>query len=137
MTPRFLIFWFTSVALLALFSRAGLAGRPESRCAMDGQGARGVHRVELVAKDGTSLPFCSLDCAGRWPDVAAGSWWRVHDEVTGQPLDSDEAIFVMWVQHEGSSSQARVAAFEHSADASRHAADLRGRIVPSPLTSAP
>lgn len=133
---RFVIPWFAFVLALALVGRAGLGEVDPSRCAMDGLEIREVHQVDLVDAERSIASFCCVNCALRWPEPPASSWWRVRDEVTGTPMDAAEASFVLSRAAGGSqgrSTRGQLHVFRSGHDALQHVADFQGRIVPSPL----
>ena len=77
--------------------------------------------------------FCCISCAKEWPDVPAGSWWRVRDEITGEALDADVASFVESSVVTVASRRCRTHAFKNWSDAMNHAATYGGERVADPL----
>jgi len=135
MSARALVLWFLCVGALSFYSRAGVEGQRAGRCSLDGAMLDLTRSVELVTGETTSARFCSLACAESWPEVAPGAWWRVHDEVSGAPLDAGDAVYVespiVTVRARGE----RRHVFAEARDALAHCEAFAGRLIPNPLAA--
>jgi hypothetical protein len=128
-----LALWFAALLVLSLLSRWRLEARRSERCSLDGGRIVPIYQVDLVLADQVLERFCCLRCAGDWPEVPAGAYWRVRDEVTGRELDASVASFVDSPLVTVAARQCRLHAFERWADASSHVAAYGGERVPNPL----
>jgi hypothetical protein len=125
--------WFAALLALSLFSRARIHARRAATCSLDGQRIAPVYEVDLVERDAVLARFCCTACAAEWPDVPPQSWWRVRDEVTGEPLDAEVASFVESSVITNASRRCRTHAFKNWSDAMNHAATYGGERVADPL----
>lgn len=130
---RLTILWFASVLALGVWSRSDLQHRRAERCSLDGVALSPTARVDLVRGAEELARFCCTKCAGRWPEVPDGGWWRVRDETTGASLAASEAIFVKSRLVTSRARQDYVHTFAHLRDALAHAEHFGGRVIPCPL----
>lgn len=115
-----------SVTLLGVESRRG----GPSRCALDGIAIDPVYRVRIVEGNGRERVFCCVRCAQLWLAHAdSSSRFFVTDESRGEEIPADEAWFVRSSVITQNSTRNRIHCFKYRADAERHAAAARGRVL--------
>ncbi len=107
--------------------------RRASRCAFDGLAITPIYRVKLVDQSGHSAEFCCLECALRWQATRGPveQVW-VTDEISGQQILSQDAIFVRSPVVTTPATGNAVHAFATTADAQRHIRASGGRILLGP-----
>ena len=137
MTTRGLVIWFSLVLAVAAFGRWDMERARIGRCRLDGTRITPVFQVDLMQSGQVLASFCSLRCASEWPDVPAGGYWRVRDEVTGEAIDAAAAIFVESAVVTVPSRQDRTHAFGSWIDAMNHASGYDGITVACPLVLPP
>lgn len=125
--------WFAGVAAFALASRAEVTARRGGRCSLDGVTLGPRAAVELVHGERTLARFCCVTCATEWPEVPRDGWWRVFDEVTGEPLDAERALFVESGVPVSRARRDHVHAFAALRDALAHAEAFGGQLIARPL----
>jgi len=125
--------WFAALLALSLFSRAQIHARRSARCSLDGQRIEPIYEVDLVEDREVVARFCCIACAVEWPAVTPQAWWRVRDEITGEPLDARVASFVDSSVVAVASRRCRTHAFKNWSDAMNHAATYGGERVADPL----
>lgn len=107
--------------------------RRAGRCAFDGLTITPIYRVKLVDQAGQTAEFCCLECALRWQATrgpAAQVW--VTDEISGQQIASQDAVFVRSPVITTPATGNCVHAFASTADAQRHIRSSGGRILLGP-----
>ena len=125
--------WFLFVLLLALLGRWRLAGARADRCSLDGSRITPIYRIDLMLGEKVERSFCCVRCARDWPQAVRDGYWRVRDEVSGQPLDAGRAYFVESGVVTVPSRQDRVHVFKEWAAAMDHATMYGGERIPNPL----
>ena len=133
MTRGKLLAWFGIVLALSVYSRWHTRHAGRDRCGLDGSRITPVYRVDLMEDGDPVASFCSIKCAVEWPDVSSVAYWRVRDEMTGQPLDARKAAFVESSVVTVQSRQNRTHVFKQRTDAMAHAAEYDGHQVVNPL----
>jgi len=134
---RRLAVWFGLVLALALYSRWYMDRTRTDRCSLDGNRIEPIYAVHLMLDGKVLARFCCIPCAREWPDVPSGAYWRVTDEITGEPLDATTASFVESSVVTVPSRQARIHVFAHWADAMEHDTRYSGVRIPNPLVIDP
>jgi hypothetical protein len=115
------------LAVAGSLSRRRAAGR----CALDGAEVDPLYRVRVEDERGGSHPFCCVRCAELWLAAHRGRVRGVFvtDEASGQEVGVARATFVRSSVVTRAATGNRVHAFLDPADADRHAASARGRIL--------
>lgn len=133
---RALLGWFALLLGLSLFSRWEWRHERSGRCSLDGNRIAPVHQVDLMADGRVLESFCCVSCAEEWPDVPPESYWRVRDEVTGEPLDASAACFVESSVVTVPARRDHVHAFGSWPEAMSHIAEYGGERLANPLAPA-
>jgi hypothetical protein len=132
--------WFAAVVALALYGRATSSHAGSlGRCSLDGQTLAPIHQVyqvDLMREGRPVASFCCVACARDWPEVRAGDWWQVRDELTGGPLDAACACFVESRIVSNAARGCRLHAFRDWTVAAGHADEFQGKRVDNPLALA-
>jgi len=117
----------TGLALVGSWARHGALGT----CALDGAEIEPLYQVRVVDEEGQSHAFCCIICAKLWLDKRHTSPQAilVTDEASGQEVDADEAFFVRSSVVTRATTQNRIHAFKHRADAERHATTALGMVL--------
>ncbi|NOT02292.1 MAG: hypothetical protein HOP29_16925 [Phycisphaerales bacterium] len=136
MNHRQIGIWLGAVLVISLISRWRVYQSRADRCNLDGNRIEPVRRVDLVRDGETVQSFCCIRCAGDWPDVPADAYWRVHDEITGEPLDASNACFVESRVVTVPSRRDRIHVFKNWADALGHCTQYEGHRIPNPFDPA-
>jgi len=102
---------------------------PGPRCAGDGVALAGSPVVKFVSGDGSETSFCCVSCAEAWPIADPRGRVLVTDEATGQMVRARDAWFVRSLVVAQPATRDRVHTFATKADADRHTAAYRGRIL--------
>ena len=100
------------------------------RCALDGLAIEPLYRVRVDERDGESRVFCCIRCAELW--LAQAEPPRavfVTDEASGEEIPARQAWFVRSSVVTQPATMNRIHAFKNRADAERHAATARGRLL--------
>lgn len=136
MNNRQIGIWLSAVLVISLISRWRVYQSRADRCNLDGNRIEPIRRVDLLRDGKTLQSFCCITCAADWPDVPPGAYWRVHDEITGEALDSASACFVESAVVTVPSRQDRIHVFKNWADALGHCKQYDGRRISNPLEPA-
>lgn len=131
------LLWFTAVLVLSLSSRHALRSANQDRCSLDGSRLVPIYRVDQMLDGAPVASFCCVTCAAEWPESPAGAYWRVRDEVTGQPLDAAVACFVQSTVITVPARQDRVHVFRSWVDALEHLEEFGGSRLTDPFKLAP
>jgi len=115
------------LALVGSWARHGALGT----CALDGAAIEPLYQVRVVDKEGHSHAFCCIRCAELWLAArdASPKTIFVTDEASGQEVNADEAFFVRSSVLTRATTQNRIHAFKHRADAERHATTALGMVL--------
>lgn len=115
------------LAVVGSLSRRRAAGR----CALDGAEIDPLYRVRIEDEHGGSHPFCCIRCAELWLAAHRGKPRNVYvtDETSGQEIEASRASYVRSSVVTRAATGNRVHAFRDAADAERHAASARGRVL--------
>jgi nitrous oxide reductase accessory protein NosL len=115
------------LALVGSWARHSLAGT----CALDGAEIDPVYQVRVVDEEGQSHAFCCIRCAELWQQARDRTPQAIFvtDEASGQEVNADEAFFVRSSVLTRATTQNRIHAFKHRADAERHATTALGRVL--------
>ena len=128
--------WITG--LIGLLLAAALPGIghlarrvPAGRCALDGVAIEPLYRVRVEDDQGRDHEFCCIHCAELWlgRQQAKPRAVYVTDEAGGREIDAPSAYFVRSAVDTTPTVGNRVHAFARRADAERHAAAARGRLL--------
>jgi hypothetical protein len=115
------------LALVGSWARHGLAGT----CALDGAEIEPLYQVRVVDEEGLSHVFCCIRCAELWQQArhTPPKTIFVTDEASGKEVDAAEAFFVRSSVLTRATTQNRIHAFKHRADAERHATTALGMVL--------
>ena len=129
-------FWFTSLVVAVLAVGLPCLGTWSRRqrlpqCAVDGVAVEPIYAVEIAAAEGQSRRFCCIRCAEYWlaRNPSPSTVVQVTDEVTSQPIASQEAFFVRSSVLTNAVTGNRIHAFADRADAEAHANQFRGKLL--------
>ena len=103
-------------------------------CDFDGAPIVPIYAVQTIDAEGVSHDFCCILCAESWlkRQTAAPREVRVTDEVSGQPITAETAIFVRSASVTNQATGNRVHTFKERHDAEQHARDHFGRLLDGP-----
>jgi len=117
---------------------AGLAGRGTAGgvCAQDRVPLKPVYQVEVAMAEGSSVSLCNVTCALLYLEEGGrrAREVTVRDETTGEPIDSEAALYVESEVFTHRESANRIHVFALEADARQHAEHYGGEALPSPFT---
>lgn len=125
--------WFGLVIALGLYSRWQVQAGRGGRCSLDGNRIMPTYQVDLMAGGQMIESFCCVECAKEWPEVPAGAYWQVRDEVTGEPVDAAKVCFVVSEVVTVPSRGSRTHVFKNWVDALAHTAQDGGQRTMNPL----
>jgi hypothetical protein len=133
MSTRATLFWFATLMIFAVVSRAQVRGGCPDRCSYDGAVIEPIHRVDLMEETRVSASFCSLACALAWPSHPPRTWWRLRDEITGRPIDAQRATFVASRVVTVPARSERIHVFEDPTAAMSHCVQFGGARIADPF----
>lgn len=131
-------FWWSALLVGLLAAGLPFLGTYSRRqrlpnCALDGVAIVPTYAVEIEAAGKPTCRFCCIRCAQYWlareREQQAGLSITVTDEVSAQPIDAHDAVFVRSSVVTNAVTGNNIHAFAESLDARQHAAHFRGKVL--------
>lgn len=131
-------YWWSAFVVGALAIGLPLWGTYSRRqqlpqCALDGVAIVPTYAVEIDVEGQPPRRFCCIRCAQYWLDIERESLQSISitvvDEVSAQPLDARDAVFVRSPVTTNAVTGNNIHAFAAAVDAREHADQFHGRLL--------